>query len=196
MNIAIFGGSFNPVHCGHYEIVRQTFIHCDISKVIVVPVYQNPLKDGTPSLPEWLREKMLCVTFSGFNNVEISSFELLSRKVSYTYKTLLYYKQLYRSHQLYLIVGEDAFASIHLWAKTDRISGLADILVFARSGMSMRNRGSFANGSLNRVTWINSEIPDISATKIRNSSLSTIKKNSWLHPEAFKLWKSFVMENK
>ena len=62
MTIAIFGGSFNPVHFGHFEIIRQVDIQFDFSKIIVVPAYKNPLKENLPSIPESVRLQMLAET--------------------------------------------------------------------------------------------------------------------------------------
>ncbi len=184
MNIAIFGGSFNPVHLGHYEIVRQTLQLFNMSKVIVVPAYQNPLKNSLPSVPEELRIKMLDLTFKTHKNVEISEFELQKRKISYTYQTLSHYKKQYSNHQLYLIMGEDAFSSFHLWAEADKIIELSNILVFYRPGIEKSK-----SESLTEVQWIKTIIPDISASEVRQSSIATVKKNCWLHPDAFEVWR-------
>ncbi len=186
MNIAIFGGSFNPVHLGHYEIVRQTLELFSMTKVIVVPAYQNPLKDSLPSVPEDLRIKMLHLTFKGHKNVEISDFELQKRKISYTYQTLSYYKKQYANHQLYLIMGEDAFSSFHLWAEADKILQLSNILVFYRPGV--KTDSSATDRSI-EAKWIEITIPDISASEIRQSSITTVKNNCWMHPDAFEVWK-------
>jgi len=189
MNIAIFGGSFNPVHLGHYEIVRQTQQLFNMSKIIVVPTYQNPLKDSLPSVPEELRLKMLYLTFKSHKNVEISDFELQKRKISYTYQTLTYFKKQYSDHQLFLIMGEDAYSSFHLWAEADKILKLSNILVFYRPGMKKSDTKSFSRESSEGVKWIKTIIPDISASEIRQSSIATVKENCWLHPDAFEIWR-------
>jgi hypothetical protein len=46
------------------------------------------------------------------------------------------------------------------------------------------------------VDWVKAEIPEISATVIRSSSLETIKHNKWLHPNAFNTWKEFYKTTK
>ena len=67
MKVAIFGGSFDPIHKGHLEIIDRLSKMFD--KVIVLPNYQNPLKsNATPAKKrlEWLTKSITQ------NNVEIS----------------------------------------------------------------------------------------------------------------------------
>jgi nicotinate-nucleotide adenylyltransferase len=191
MNIGIFGGSFNPVHLGHYEIVRQLHLSANIDKVIVVPTFQNPLKRTTPVLPNHYRKEMLEKTFSSFKTVEISSFELDNKNISYTHNTLAHYKKIYKGHQFYLIVGEDAFASFHLWAEVDTIFRLAKILVFFRPTQRTHPPGALLFSSSPNVKWLSIKIPDISATEIRDAPVSTVIRNNWLHPNAVGVWKHF-----
>ncbi|MCP4753444.1 MAG: nicotinate (nicotinamide) nucleotide adenylyltransferase [Proteobacteria bacterium] len=191
MNIAIFGGSFNPVHMGHYEIVRQTLINCSMDKIIIVPAHQNPLKDDQPALPEQLRWKMLQRTFAGMEEVELSDFELQKGKLSYTFKTLIYFKKQYRDGQLYLLIGEDAFSSFHLWADVDTILELAKIMVFPRPSMPIELSNRFMIDLSQKIEWIKLEIPDISATKIRTSDISRVEQNAWIHPQAMEIWKRY-----
>lgn len=190
MAIAIYGGSFNPVHFGHFEIVRQVNLQFTVSKIIVVPVYKNPLKENLPSIPETVRLKMLAETFSEFKKVEISSYELNKRKTSYTYNTLEHFRELYPQHQFYLILGEDAFASFHLWANADKILKLCTLLLFKRQGMTSPIPEQLKK-QLDHIQWVDAEIPMVSATEIRSNSLKTLRQKSWLHPKAFSTWEAF-----
>ena len=75
MKKAIFGGSFDPVHLGHVEIVKKALKKPYIDEVIVVPNYLNPLKRSFCAPPE-LRLKWLRETFKNLPNVKISDFEI------------------------------------------------------------------------------------------------------------------------
>ena len=44
MKIAVYGGSFDPPHLGHMEIIRESLRVLEIDKLIVMVAYQNPLK--------------------------------------------------------------------------------------------------------------------------------------------------------
>ncbi len=191
MNTAIFGGSFDPAHQGHFEIVRQVLNIGNMAKVILVPAYQNPLKTKQPLLPEAVRWKILEETFSDLKTVEISDFELRNRDFSYMHLTLDYFRKKYRKDQLHLIMGEDAFASFHLWAEVDRILESVKILVFQRPALRKKHPESHRFSSCPKVEWTELKIPDVSATEIRNSGIATIERKSWLHPNALDSWKEF-----
>ncbi|MBU2513020.1 nicotinate (nicotinamide) nucleotide adenylyltransferase [bacterium] len=197
MNIAIFGGSFNPVHRGHYEIVRHVNSQMKFHKIFVVPAYRNPFKENLPSIPESVRVMMLRKTFSEFSNVEICLYELNKQKTSYTFATLEHLKKQYSNHQFFLILGEDAFTSFHLWTKADKIAEICNLLVFSRPAMPTSGKSQSDNqGHLaTNVHWMSKNIPDISATEIRNSPIKTVKEQSWLHPEAEIIWEQSQMNH-
>ena len=48
--VAMFGGSFNPVHNAHVELVRRMTDKFSLDTVYVIPTYSTPLKDNTPML--------------------------------------------------------------------------------------------------------------------------------------------------
>jgi len=192
MNIAIFGGSFNPVHKGHIEIVRQLLLQKKVSRVIIIPAYQNPLKTEPPLLPNPLRWEMLQAAFVQLTQVELSDFELSRPQPSYTYQTLLHFQQRYPQDQLYLVLGEDAFQTLPQWTRVDEILRLSRILVFPRP--SQRKTGS--EDSVNpayagRVEWLDAVIPDISASVIRQHGIDQLESSGWLPPEVLALWRRY-----
>lgn len=198
MKIAIFGGSFNPVHTGHYEIVQRVNERFEFQKIIVVPAYRNPLKDTLPKVPTAIRLKMLEETFIDTPNVTISDYELKKKQTSYTFQTLEYFRQRYPQHSLFLVIGEDSFNTFHLWAKADRIIELSQLLVFYRPGMADSKRQGIRPPAMEKVRWMDVEIPRISSTQIREADLETVICHQWLHKNALKTWQRFktqIQEN-
>lgn len=188
MGIALFGGSFNPVHMGHYEIVRQTLNLEIISRIIVIPAYKNPLKEDVPALPQSVRLEMLSATFAEFEPVEISRYELNDNRTSYTYKTLEHFASVYPDRKIYLLIGEDTFNSFPFWAKIDKVFQLSTPLVYPRipSNPEKTHQNKIRYG--NSIQWIDMTIPDISSTMIRKSSIDRVKRNGWIHPDALDFW--------
>jgi len=192
MNIAIFGGSFNPVHMGHYEIVHHLLQTRDFLRVIIVPTHQNPLKTAPPVIPDQIRLQMIENTFHEFGPVDISDVEVRSQSVSYSYKTLTHFKNKYPDDQLFLILGEDSFASFPQWAKIETILALSNILVFPRPDLrSSEIPVPFFHGFEKYVTWLDITIPNISATRIRDNDIDIVSENNWLHPSALMNWKAY-----
>ncbi len=195
MDIAIFGGSFNPVHMGHYEIVRFLIQTQGFSKVVIVPTHQNPLKNRPPVIPESVRWQMLVETFQEFSAVDISDFEIQKQSMSYSYKTLTHFKGIYPNDTLFLVLGEDSFASFPQWVKIDTILALSEILVFPRPSLRSVGRAiPFFHGCPQHVTWLDITIPNISATDIRDSNVKLVAEQNWLHPSALEQWKTYQQQ--
>ncbi len=192
MKVAIFGGSFNPVHRGHVEIVQLALSSSKVDKVVIVPAYKNPLKEDLPSLPEVLRCEMLKVVFDGIENVDISFHELRKQEPSYSYKTVRYFKKLYPSAELYFMLGQDACNQFHLWKNYEEILVLSRLLVYKRAGYLMTANPNLKKG---KVEWMEGAIPDISSTEIRSSNQNIIRELEWLHPKTGYLWKAYRNKN-
>ena len=84
MKIAIFGGSFDPIHIAHKKIVETALKELDIDKLIIVPTYLNPFKKDFLFEPKD-RFKLLQKVFKDEKRVEICDFEINQKKLSYTY---------------------------------------------------------------------------------------------------------------
>ena len=197
MNIAVFGGSFNPVHKGHYEIVRQIDQEMDFEKIYIVPAYKNPFKGQKPAIPESIRLAMLDSTFSEFKNVEISHYEIEKKETSYTINTIEHILSIHPNCRPYLILGADTYATFHLWTKADRIIELCQFLIFSRPALLLDESKTLKQTvNQEQVRHLKTKIPDISATEIRNSPLAITKQNKWLHLEAEKIWENYLSKNR
>ena len=75
MKIAIFGGSFDPIHIAHKKIVETALKELDIDKLIIVPTYLNPFKKDFLFEPKD-RFKLLQKAFKDEKRVEICDFAI------------------------------------------------------------------------------------------------------------------------
>jgi nicotinate-nucleotide adenylyltransferase len=192
MKIAIFGGSFNPVHRGHLEIVKQLLSHGHVDHIIVVPARQNPLKSRPPLIPDTIRWEMLNRAFVDIPQIRLSDCELSRSGPSYTCQTLIHFRALYPDDRLYLVLGEDAFATLPQWTAVGKIVRLCRILVLPRPSQRSSNRFEpYTHGYDDRVEWLNIHIPDIAASDIRRSRTEDIAKNRWLPPGVMEIWRRF-----
>jgi len=109
--IVIFGGSFDPVHNGHtnlIKIVREQFYP---NLFIIIPSKIPPLKN-TKNVANGLdRLNMLRLAFKNDHDVLISDYEVKknSNSPSYTIDTLKHFKKQYQNDQLYLLIGSDRY---------------------------------------------------------------------------------------
>ena len=134
MKIAIFGGSFDPVHVEHINIVRAAVSALGADKVIVIPAFIPPhKKDRALASPED-RLNMTKLAFACVKNCEVSAYELNAGGTSYTYLTLGYFRNKYPDAELYFLVGADMLKDFYTWKEPETILSLAELVVCNREG--------------------------------------------------------------
>ncbi len=131
MNIAIFGGSFDPPHSGHELIVKKALEILDIDKLLVVTTYLSPFKESFCA-PASMRQKWLAKMFEDMEKVEIFSYECDQKRQVPTIETVLHVKSLYPEAKLFLLVGSDSFSSLPKWTRYDELCKLVEFVVAPR----------------------------------------------------------------
>lgn len=134
MSIAIFGGSFDPPHRGHWEIVRRCVSRFE--KINLVPARQSPLKTGKPHCSNEHRLAMLGFVCSQFDNVMIDDLELKSPPPSYTIHTIHHIQTRFPGQQISLIIGSDQLAVFKSWHRWQEILEIVKLVVFPRETVS------------------------------------------------------------
>lgn len=129
MKIGIFGGSFNPPHNMHKNIALKLINNGYLDKVIFVPTGDKYNKDGLLNQKD--RYNMVKLMIEGCDNLEVSDYEF--NKLTYTYETLDYFKNIYKDDDIYFICGSDNLKQITLWRKYDYILRNYKIIVIRRN---------------------------------------------------------------
>ena len=132
MNIAIFGGSFNPVHNEHVNIIKSAICEFNIDKVIIIPSHITPGKAGRINAPDNDRLNMCKIAFSDINEAEVSDYELKRGDVSYSYITCREFAQRYSDDKLYFIMGADMFENFPKWKNPEEILKYVTLAVCSR----------------------------------------------------------------
>ncbi len=181
MQIAIFGGSFDPPHIGHKTIVKRALKKLDIDKLIVVPAYLNPLKVKS-FLDAKTRYKLLKKMFNKKDKIKVSNYELKQKKAVYSIQTIKYIIEKYRPTKLYLIIGADNYKSFHLWNSYEQIQNLVELVVVTRDGFAYKKDDNIKRLKVNIK---------ISSTELRNTlNLNHIPKK--IRKDVKKIWKKKV----
>jgi nicotinate-nucleotide adenylyltransferase len=131
LNIAIFGGSFDPPHLGHVKIVETALSQLELETLFVVPTYLSPFKESF-SAPASMRLTWLQKLFLGTPKTEVLSFECDQHRQVPTIETVLHVKTLFPDAHVYLILGSDAYESLHLWKRYDELQTLVECVVATR----------------------------------------------------------------
>ena len=164
-SVALYFGSFNPIHKGHIAlaewVVEQRL--CDELIFIVSP--QNPLKRATELAPEFSRYEMCemaCQSSRYRDKIKVSAVEFVLDKPSYTINTLRYLRENFGSEmQFSILLGADNIESLDRWREYEEILRDYPLLVYPREGYSVEK---FAD----RIKFLaDAPLFDFAATDIR-----------------------------
>jgi len=144
MNIALFGGTFDPVHCGHIAVAHAAIKRFHLHTVFFVPAYIPPHKLKQPITSFGHRYTMLALATAGeprFVPSLLESPDVIHRSqapASYTIDTIRRMKaRLKKSDKLYFLIGMDAFADIANWYKSVDLLRECEFIVANRPGHSL-----------------------------------------------------------
>jgi nicotinate-nucleotide adenylyltransferase len=148
VRIAIFGGSFDPLHVAHVTVVEEALKKLDIDKIIVIPTYLNPFKSSFYLNPK-TRFKLIEKVFKKFKKVQICDYEINQQKTSYSIDTVNYLKNLYNPSKIYLIIGEDNLINLDKWHEIDKLKELVEFVIATRKGFESKKAKEFKNLDVN-----------------------------------------------
>ncbi|MCK9161768.1 MAG: nicotinate (nicotinamide) nucleotide adenylyltransferase [Arcobacteraceae bacterium] len=132
MKIAIFGGSFDPPHIGHEQIVNLILNNLDIDLLFIIPTYLSPFKKEFCLLP---KERLTLINklFWDEKKVVVSNYEVNSNRSVPTIDTVRYLSLTYKISKIYLIIGDDHLKSLHLWDSFDELQKRVEFVVINRN---------------------------------------------------------------
>ena len=173
--IGVYGGSFNPPHCGHVLGALEMIRLLQLDLLYIIPAGIPPhkiLPEGSPSAEE--RLELTRLAFAEIPNAVVSDTELRRPGPSYTVDTL---EELHAKHPedaLYLIMGTDMLLSFSQWRSPERIASLAALAVMQRSDMGKKQKEALkaAIASLQlefsaRIVKADNQCLEISSTQVR-----------------------------
>ncbi len=133
--IALFGGTFDPVHPGHLEVARKVSELFEIEKVLFIPAQIAPHKIGRPVTEPIHRYAMLVLATQNDPGLLISTFELDAPDRRYTVDTIEHFqKSLGDSSEFFFIMGADSWAEIATWREWERLLTMTNHIVVTRPG--------------------------------------------------------------
>jgi nicotinate-nucleotide adenylyltransferase len=181
MKIALFFGSFNPIHIGHLAIANYFVEYTDIDKLWFVVSPQNPFKEKKSLLAEHHRLALVKEAIEYDNRFKASDIEFALPKPSYTIDTLTYLKEKYPENEYILIMGADNIVNFKKWKNSELILKDYKIYVYPRPNI---DTSMFENNDSIKIT--DAPIIEISSSFIRNSIKEKKDIRYFLHPKVFK----------
>jgi len=175
MQIAIYGGSFNPVHFGHVGLAKWVVEHTDIDEVWLMVSPNNPLKSPRELAPEEERLAGVRKAIEGIPGLCASDFEFHLPRPSYTANTLRELQKAYPQHKFSLLIGEDNWQIFDRWREHDYILQHFPILIYPRHINSPTPRfhdSPIINHQSSIINLKGAPYFDISSTEIRQHNIN------------------------
>lgn len=132
MNIGICGGTFDPFHRGHLDPVLAVREEMQWDRVLYIPAYVQPFKQGREAASPFHRFAMTVLATEGRDALYVSPQELERGAVSYTVDTLQQLRSDYPDARLDWIIGDDNLARLHEWKSLETVAQLANFVVLTR----------------------------------------------------------------
>lgn len=184
MQIAVYSGSFNPLHIGHLAIMKHMTEVEGFDSLYLIVSPKNPLKDGISSATGADRYKSALEAVARYPelNVKVDDIELQMPEPHYTIRTLDALRLREPSNEFTLIIGADNLACIRSWRDYRRILSEYGVCVFPRTGFDLEAIKSdlLDEDPSYRIRISEAEMVDISSTAIRDAIASGKEASKWL----------------
>lgn len=190
--IAIYGGTFDPVHVGHLEIARRVSQLFAIDEFLFVPALAAPHKLDREVSSPLHRYAMLALATQTDPTLFVSTFEMDEPARRYTVDTLNHFRLESEAFaDLFFVLGADSWAEITTWREWERLLTMANLIVVTRPGVEVSTshvgpevaermvdlRGKTSDGlpamieSTGRRIFVTDAVMlDVSATQVRQAA--------------------------
>ena len=165
MKIAIYGGTFDPIHHGHLLLAREARETLGLEKVIFVPAAVSPFKKS-PAANGEIRLSMLQAAIEGDTGFRVDDCELRRPPPSYTIDTVEEIRRREGDVEIHCLIGEDNVGELAKWHRFTELQKMVRFVVLDRTGREASHPYQVIQRKI-----------DISATDIRKrvASLRSIR---------------------
>ncbi|HLA11629.1 MAG TPA: nicotinate-nucleotide adenylyltransferase [Pyrinomonadaceae bacterium] len=159
--IAIYGGTFDPVHYGHLAVAQSIIELFEISELLFVPARHAPHKIEREVSAALHRYAMLVLATRTDARLLISTFELEAPHRGYTVDTLQYFRRRFGDRtELFFVMGADSWLELTTWREWQRLVQLAHQVVVTRPGYELKLDHEAGSGAtvLDVRGWDNKQV--------------------------------------
>jgi nicotinate-nucleotide adenylyltransferase len=136
--VALYGGTFDPVHAGHLAVARGLLRLFALDEVLFIPAYVAPHKRDRSVSPAHDRYAMLALATQGEGHMRISAVELAAPERPYTVETLSSFRERAgQTTRFFFVMGADSWEEITTWREWERVLTLTDTIVVTRPGYEL-----------------------------------------------------------
>lgn len=135
-SLALYGGTFDPIHHGHLILARDAMERLDIVRVIFLPAQISPHKLDRPPSPPEIRLEMVAAATAGDPAFSVDPRELGRTGPSFTIDTAREFRAEFPDTRLYYFIGDDNLPELHTWKDIDELQTLVEFVVLSRTGIA------------------------------------------------------------
>lgn len=158
MKVAIYGGSFNPVHEGHLSVAKQALKNRIADEIWFMPTAYTPLKESEMA-DKRDRVNMIARAIKPFKRMKLCTYEIDRNITSYTMDTVYYLLNQNPNIEFCWLIGEDQAAQFTKWKDYETLLETIPFYVFSRGTQTIE--------LLNNMYAVPMDLVDISSTEIR-----------------------------
>jgi nicotinate-nucleotide adenylyltransferase len=152
MKIALFGGTFDPVHWGHLLLAESARASHHLDRVIFLPTGQPPHK-SRPAASATHRLRMLRLATRSNPAFEVNDWEARQKRVVYSHEAIAHFRRAWAKDKLHFIVGMDMLKDIPHWKTGSRLLSQCTFLAADRSGVRWSALPAGLRRKVRRIEW-------------------------------------------
>ncbi len=177
MKACLFGGSFDPVHCGHLAIAAAAQRECALDELVFLPAACSPFKvDSRTFFSDTQRVDMLQLAIQKLPWARVSTMDLELPPPSWSWRVAELWHEQNPGVELYWLMGTDQWEQLHRWARYDYLCEMLHFIVYHRETPPQPRDGV-------RSTFICSGLHEASSSGIREAlKAQRPVPEGWLHP--------------
>lgn len=171
MTVLVFGGTFDPVHCGHLSIARQAQERTGAEATWFVPAALAPLRDAPQAIAaERLMLLQAACAADGYPSDAVLDIAIRRGGVSYTADVMDALRAEHPDLELAVLIGADAARTINRWHRTSDLLRAERFVIVNRTGPPPLDADEVARLGYDteRTTLLTIDSPDISASEVRD----------------------------
>ena len=142
--IALFGGTFDPIHNGHVQMALEFAKRLCLDKVLLMPTFVPPHKLKSDMAPPEDRLEMCRLAAEQFSALDCSDLEIQRGGASFTADTLASLQRQYPDAEWFLIVGADMFVTLATWYRFEDIAASATLCAAPREPITIEEMKEYA----------------------------------------------------
>lgn len=142
MKLCLFGGSFDPVHCGHLRMAEAAAERCALDEVLFLPAAESPFKIGQRLMfsPEQ-RLSLLQLATERLPWARVSDWDLQLPPPSWSWRLVEKARQEYPTAELCWLMGTDQWQALHRWRRYEDLCRELHFIVFHRGAAPQPREG-------------------------------------------------------